>query len=354
MTGKQQLLPLVGDPRQIAGVVPFTLMEGKSAGVACLEVYTGSGLRFTVIPGRGMDIGKADYKGINLSFMSATGVVSSVHHEAPGLGWLRSFYGGLLETCGVTNAGSPCEDGGRSYGLHGRLGNTAAESVSISQAWDGDVYRLEVRGSVREACALEENLLLTRTIATELGAKTLILQDTVENAGFSAQPLMMLYHFNLGYPLFSPQAELAAPVGEVSGATEDFRSAALFQDPQAEHDGEQHFYRLRGGRDGNTLVALMNRTINAGNGLGVVLRFNLNELPCFTQWKMLRKGFYMLGLEPGTVIPEGRKSARAQGRLPMIGGQESRRVRLEIQIIDTSDEFDAIRAEVEGLSRGIA
>jgi len=30
------------------------------------------------------------------------------------------------------------------------------------------------------------------------------------------------------------------------------------------------------------------------------------ELPAFTEWKNPARGFYVLGLEPGTVVPLGR------------------------------------------------
>ena len=60
---------MIGDPQQIAGVSRSTLDEGKAAGVQTLQVNTGGGLQFTVLPGRGMDIAGAHFEGKALNFL---------------------------------------------------------------------------------------------------------------------------------------------------------------------------------------------------------------------------------------------------------------------------------------------
>jgi hypothetical protein len=61
---KQELISLIGDPQQIARITRCTLDEGKAAGVQALQVNTGGGLQFTVLPGRGMDIAvEQEWKG---------------------------------------------------------------------------------------------------------------------------------------------------------------------------------------------------------------------------------------------------------------------------------------------------
>ena len=44
------------------------------------------------------------------------------------------------------------------------------------------------------------------------------------------------------------------------------------------------------------------------------LSFYKEQLPYFTQWKQMGEGDYVCGLEPGTGYPEGRVSARDNGR----------------------------------------
>lgn len=52
----------------------------------------------------------------------------------------------------------------------------------------------------------------------------------------------------------------------------------------------------------------------------VVVRFNRQELPCFTVWKntaALEEG-YVTGLEPATNFPNFKTFERQQGRVPVI------------------------------------
>ena len=107
----QYLAERMGDLSQIAGVKRYTLAEGKAAGVEAVDVETGGGLCYTVLPGRGMDIARLTYKGVPVSFMSKTRVVGPQYYEPEGFNWMRSFFGGMLTTCGLSNAGIPCEDG---------------------------------------------------------------------------------------------------------------------------------------------------------------------------------------------------------------------------------------------------
>jgi hypothetical protein len=73
-----------------------------------------------------------------------------------------------------------------------------------------------------------------------------------------------------------------------------------------------------------------------------VLRYNLQELPKLTQWKMMGKGCYVCGLEPGTVNPIGRSAAREAGELPFIEGQQEYRVGITVEVLDTQSEIDEL------------
>ena len=58
----------------------------------------------------------------------------------------------------------------RPFGLHGRVANAAAENLCIDQDWEGDEFVIRLKGTMREAEAMVENLTLTRRIETRLGA----------------------------------------------------------------------------------------------------------------------------------------------------------------------------------------
>ena len=65
-------------------------------GLEAVEVYNETGLRFTVLLGRGMDIGSASYKGTNLSYLAASGITSAAYYQNGGKEWKHCFTGGLL------------------------------------------------------------------------------------------------------------------------------------------------------------------------------------------------------------------------------------------------------------------
>jgi hypothetical protein len=354
---RSELLPYIGDPLQVAGARASVLTDGKADGVRAIEVATGSGLSFGVLPGRGMDIPFATYKGKSISFFSGTGITAPAYYSEPGLEWRRSFYVGLLTTCGIGNAGAPSVDQGKPFGLHGRVANAGAENICIEQEWEGDEYAIRLRGTMREAEAMVENMTLTRKIETRLGAKGFRLIDTVANRGFEPQPLLMLYHFNFGFPLLGPRAMIVGPLRKTEPRDEEARKdkgveeCRSFPEPVPGYLEKVFFHTMGTDNHGRTLVALLNPDTGDGQPLGMVLRWNAKELPSLTEWKMVRKGFYVLGLEPGNSVPLGRGVLREKGMLPMLEGQAERSMTIDFEVIDDQAGFDAIEKESRNLER---
>jgi len=83
---------ITGNLSQLCDIKLSTLMQGREKGVKVAEVRTGSGLDFTVIIDRCMDIGRASYRGTNLSWLSQTGYVHPSYYEPEGGGWLTGFF----------------------------------------------------------------------------------------------------------------------------------------------------------------------------------------------------------------------------------------------------------------------
>lgn len=336
---REALLEWVGSVEQVAGARRSVLAGGKADGVEAVDVSTGAGLRYTVLPGRGMDLAQATWRDTPLAFFSGTGITSPGYYEEPGLGWLRSFYGGLLTTCGITAAGAPSVDEGKAYGLHGRLSNAAAEDVGIEQKWVADEYTIRVRGVMRESAAMFENLRLTRTVESRLGGSTITLRDEVENVGYEPQPVMLLYHFNFGWPLLSEGARIvgsfssSSPRDEVSRRDRGLEEAFRYGAPIAGYEEKVFYHTTRAGGDGRATVGILNDDC-AGRPLGVLLHYRPSELPAFTQWKMPRRGFYVLGLEPGTINPDGRAATRAAGKLPLLAGMGRREITIEVEVVE--------------------
>jgi hypothetical protein len=341
---REQLLRRVGHVAQIGGARPVELQDGNQRGVRAVDFATGSGFQFTVLLDRGMDIGAASHGGRPLAWHSMPGPVHPAYFEPAGLGFLRTFEGGLLCTCGLTYAGAPCTDEGQELGLHGRVSHTPARQVGLDAEWQGDDYVFWVKGSMREASVFGPNVVLTRTVHTCLGESRLFVEDRIVNEGFQPAPLMLLYHVNGGFPVVDRDAELIAPSRAAEPVTDYAASIAdrwnLFDAPKAGVEEACYRHTLAAERDGTVVVALVNRTL--GDGFGYYLQFNRRQLPHFTEWKMMGEGMYVVGTEPCTMPLYPRSELRERGQLEFLGPGEERLVELEIGVVDSAKQIRAI------------
>lgn len=321
---RDELRRYAGRMEQLAGIRAVEHTDGRARGSRGLEVWTGSGLAFHVMADRALDISSCSLNGRALGWLSPGDEAHPAFFEPQGLGWLRSWGGGLLSTCGLDHFGSPSEDGG-SFGIHGRIGNLPAEQVSYRTYWADDEYRLEISGLVRQTRPFGENLLLRRRISTALGASALTIDDEVINEGHEPTPHMILYHFNLGFPLISPATELDLPISKVTPRTE--RAAAAMdrhlqlQPPTPGFQEEVFIIEARGDTEARATARITNRE----NGIAAQLSWGTDTLPYLMQWKMMGEGMYVLGVEPGnTGTLEGRAEARRLGMLVELAPGESR------------------------------
>jgi hypothetical protein len=346
---RRELLAHVGDIRQIADVRPVQFTDGMETGVRAFELYTGSGLQFTALASRGMDIGQAHYKGYPLAWHSQTDVIHPAFYEPEGFGWLRGFHGGLLNTCGLSTMGAPSEDEGKSLGLHGRASYIPASNLQWGGEWEGDEYRLYLKGTLKEAAVFQEHLFLHRTMTASLGAKSFTLHDRVHNAGFTQTEQMLLYHINLGFPIVEEGSELVAPFAGTtprdSEAEIERESFHLLHAPRAGYKEKVYFHRLKHHSDGRTAIGVLNRE----RGLGVYVRLQVNQFPYLTQWKMLGQGTYTVGIEPGNALVMGRARERAEGRLQFLEPDETCEYEIEIGVLDGESEMAAFEHEIAGI-----
>ncbi len=348
---KEQLRARVGSIDQVAGIRRVTLADGAEAGVEAFDIHTGGGLDFTVLAGRGMDIGMARFRGYPLAWQSSTGVPHASFFEPEGLGWLRGFHGGLVTTCGLTYAGAPSTDDGEELGLHGRVSYTPARHVSSGACWHEGDYLMHVSGQMREASVFGPNMVLNRQISTMLGARSIHLQDTVENQGFDEQEHMLVYHCNLGFPLMDETTELVAPSAEVEGlqdfAQETIDSHTRFAAPKP-IDERVYYHRLHSDENGATQVAVINRELGAG--IGVYFKLNVNELPYLVQWKLPGQGTYVMGIEPANCHVEGRPAERERGTLQVMQPGETRQYSLTIGVAEGPEELDELEQSIRALA----
>ena len=335
---RPQLIERLGDLRQVADVRPFEFTEGPERGTRGVSFRNAAGLAFRVLLDRGMSLYDLQFRGTPVPFLSPAGAVHPAFYDPHGTGWLRSWPGGFMTPCGLTQVGSPCQDGEEELGLHGRVAGLPAENVSWGTGWQEDEYLLWVEGSMRESVVFGENLLLRRRIWTRLDAARLWIEDRVENQGQGPSPHMFLQHINLGFPLVSGSTHLTLP--EHTTRPRDETAAAgleeclSFSDPVPDYAEQVFYHDLSAEADGRVEVSLVNPAFNNGQGLGLTLRYLKNQYPVFVEWKMMRAGTYVVGLEPSNCLVEGRLAAREAGRLQFLQPGETRHYAIEVELFE--------------------
>ena len=350
---RKDLLRRVGRLEQLGGVRLVTLGDGAERGMRVLEFRTGSGFDFDILVDRALDIGRCSFREWPLAWESSVGFIGPWFYEPQGLGFLRSFGGGLLATGGLDHTLFPTNDTAEQYhyppkttehyGLHGRVSNRPARLTGYGERWEGDECILWAEGEVRQTSALGENLLLKRRIETYLGASSLKIYDKVENVGHHPTPHMFLYHVNLGFPVVDEGTEVLLPAERVRPcgdyARNDFHTLAS---PTPDFEEQVFEYQPVSEQDGAVPVAILNRE----RGLGFYQVFQLRQLPHPFVWQMLGEGHYVVALEPSTNRVAGRCDARERGELIELEPGEVRHYDLELGVLVGSDELEAFAERV--------
>lgn len=344
---RDELLDRVGDMDQLAGARVGETVNGHERGAGFIDMWNASGLRLTVLPGRCLDIAHAHYKGISLCYRSGQGDVGPAFYEPQQYGWLRSWCGGLLTTCGLTFVGHPEtdeEEEGIELGLHGRISSAPAQNVVTSADWEDDTYIVRVQGTMREAVIFGTNLKLKREIRMRLGEKSFTINDCVENRSRTVtSPLMVVYHTNPSFPLLAEGTRLAMTsqrsVEWLEGREVQPDQYQVAGPPTNRSHDDVYIHAPNADEQGMVNVALINDQL--AGGLGLYWRYPKTELPVLNQWQHFEAGAYVTGIEPGNCNVLGRKSNRADGTLEHIAPGEVRRFHLEMGVLEGSEEIEA-------------
>jgi hypothetical protein len=326
----------LGRIEQIGGLRRVQSTEGRESDIEEIQIRTGAGLSYSILPTRGLDIGLAEFGGVPLSWLSPNGEVHPAFFDGRSPGWLRTAAGGLLMTCGLAQVGSPGTDGGEELGLHGRAHHTPARHVCAEGFWEGDEYITVVKGKVEETSIFGWNLRLTRHISSRLGKNQILIRDVVENAGFEPAPHMLLYHFNFGFPLLDAQTQICFPTGSVTPREPELPIEGLgdWQPPQAGFQECVYYHEnLSTGADGMATVTVRNPHFPATDRpLMVRLAWEVSNLPVLVQWKMPGEGTHVLGIEPANCHVEGRAAERERGTLVLLAPGQTMGYNLELSV----------------------
>lgn len=312
----------LGHESQFASVEEHRLVGGKGDGIRLLEVNNGNGIMFTLSLDRAGDIARLYKDGKNLGFFAPCGYVAPTYYDKEGAGFLKSFTAGFLTTCGLTAVGSPCEDNGEALPLHGNISHTPCENVNW---WIDDSIHIKL--TIRDASLFGHKLLLTREFECPVGGDEIKITDTVKNIGGEETPYMILYHFNMGYPLLSENSRVSVKSKGVmprnERANEGLDKALIMEKPQSGFEEQCYYYDMENG-----YAEIYNPDIDTK----LSLSYDIKELPFFTEWKMMGKGEYVLGLEPGNCHPDGRDVMRKQGKLQFLKPNEEKTQHITIKI----------------------
>lgn len=342
MKRKRELEAYCGNLSQLFGVTECILQGGKAKGTKAYLLNNGSGLQMTVLADKCFAIPDLKFKGINIGFLSKTGICAPEFYQEEGTrGFLRNFEAGFLTTCGLTYMGTPCEVGGQKNGLHGVISNTPVEHASSEVEWEGEQAFLKLSGTAREGHLFGPNLAIHKKMVLPVGQNRMEIHDMVENIGFEEAPLMLLYHFNYGYPMLDENCRIYCnydrirPRDEASAGRTD--GIDRFEKPIPGYEEIVGFRTMSDAKEqrGRALI------FNPGLGIAVLMRMKADQLPVMNQWKSPRAGDYVLGMEPGTGHVGGLLQTQKDGLLMKIQPGEKKHFDIVIDFLDSLEEIEA-------------
>lgn len=342
-----------GSLGQFAGVRLMQLEDGLERGIRMLEFRSGTGLRFTVLIERAMDIADCEYRGHSIGWHSPSGFRHPSLHEyegEDGLGWMRSF-SGLMVTCGLDHILFMYDAPADNYiytprklvkqSIHGRVGTIPARLSGYGERWDGDNCVLWAEGVVTQGTVFGEHLELHRRIEINVGSNDISISDRVVNRGFYRTPHMFCYHINVGYPVLDEGTRYVAPITDVIWAAhhETYRSQDVgyctFPPPQLGFHEQVWQHEMKPNDTGEVSVALVNDRLS----LGLEVTTRKDQFPCQYQWQNLQAGQYAAGIEPSTNHVLGEGAARERGELIWLHHGDERHYDIRFRVLTDRQEI---------------
>ena len=239
--------------------------------------------------------------------------------------------------------------------LHGKIALTPACYVKI-EIIPGDPAEIVITGVMEESRCFCPQYRLTTRYSTFVGSNKLSFKDQVLNFADSPTEFMMLYHCNFGSPYLEGGSTMVAPVLEIAPrdarAAEDMDTWPSYRAPEAGYVEQCYFVDMGARADGTTLAMLR----NAAGDKGTIVRWNKNQLPCFSQWKHttgLNEG-YVTGLEPATNYPNQKVFERERGRVVTLQAGQTYTIDMGLEFVSDKAGVAAIESEVKDVLGGRA
>ncbi len=201
----------------------------------------------------------------------------------------------------------------KSHIMHGTVSNISCDNYYYTE----DDEKITVFAHLTDAFLFSPKLSLDRKYIIYKNSNKVEINDVIENIGSVESPLMLLYHFNMGYPLLSEKAKVVVPhnkaIARNEHAQSGFSNKLVMEKPQRGYEEMCYYYDVKE-KQGMASVGIYNPEINKG----VVIGFDKSTLDKFIQWKMMGEKDYVLGLEPANCYPDGRDNSAKNGELKIL------------------------------------
>ena len=337
----------VGRDDQIASVLQMRLDDGISRGVRAALLRNGGGVEALLVTDRALDIAQFSFRGESLVWHGPGGIAPAHPGTQNDDEFTRTFFGGLVTTCGLDAFGPAGSDAFGSWGPHGHINHCAAQDVQVRCDIESPDGHVEVRGVVLQARMMGESLRLERTWSSRIGSAQLQLHDRVTNCGGQSYPHMLLYHCNAGYPLLDEHTEVL--VSHTSISPRDAQAATGIpvwnrgDTPDATFREQVFIHEPSCDGDGWAVAAVVNRRLR--NGMGFAVYYKPAQLPALFTWRMLGAKTYVMAVEPANCPTiEGRIVAHERGTLPFLAPGETREYDLRFELLEGPEAIDRVVA----------
>jgi hypothetical protein len=214
-----------------------------------------------------------------------------------------------MTTCGLSNVGEASEG----YSLHGTYTARPSDNLELERS------TTEV---IATATAVDPPFTLSRRIVTVVGRGLVRLDDQVVNESEWTAAAPLLYHVNIGVPLWDEGAYLETDAVDVV-PRDDAAAAGLMswdEPPSPAVDGAERVFEH--------VDASWARLTNPRVGIELTVR---SSLPRLWQWVHPAAGTYALALEPANCSVLGRAHDIEVGRMPFLDPGEARSSWLTIE-----------------------
>lgn len=294
-------------PHLYAGTRLVRVVDGPGDGSRLLQAWCPSGPELDIAVERGFDVVGARPAGVPLAWLSPTGLMPRTVGDPQGFGWMKSFRGGLLTTCGLSHYGTPAtlsdvhnappHEPVLHHGEHERASHLSADPVRRELVL-GTTAHTALTAVVREAALHQDCSELRREITISPDRPEVIIKDRVTGVGPLPARHALLHHLDLGSPLVRE----GATVGEVfhsQGATDagvgGVRQVVL--GPATPEAREMvHDWQLSSDVSGTSEAAMQ----DPASGALLHLTYSADTLPRFLVLILRRRRASIVGLAPAT------------------------------------------------------